>query len=167
MGNGVWNFSTLIDETGSFLGNLRLGTASFYTTFEASRPFNFDDGKFDKGMRSGLGIGTQFGTYGTHFDLDFMTLLDYTSWSPSRIGSFDMDMDHSFNIFHRLRFGATFQVFKGFGLMGGVSGNVVTEGSRVRVHANPRGEYHAEWHIAGREVRIWPGLYAGLVIGRF
>ncbi len=48
VGNGVWNFSTLIDETGSFLGNLRLGTASFYTTFEASRPFNFDDGKFDK-----------------------------------------------------------------------------------------------------------------------
>lgn len=167
VGNGVWSFSTSIDETGSFLGNLRLGTAYFYTTFEASRPFDFSEREFDKGMRSGLGFGTQFGTYGTHFDLDFMTLLDYTSWSPSRIGSFDMDMDHSFNIFHRLRFGATFQVFKGFGLMGGVSGNVVSEGSRVRVHANPRGEYHAEWDIAGRKVRIWPGLYAGLIIGRF
>jgi hypothetical protein len=167
VGNGVWSFSATVDESANFIANIRLGTAAFYTIFETSRSFNYNEGEFDKGMASGLGFGTQFGRYDTHFDLDFMTLLDYKNWSPSKIGSFDMDMDEDFNLHYRVRLGATYKVFKGFGLMGGINANVVTEGSLSQVHIQPKGKYHAEWHIAGRDVRVWPGLYAGLVFGKF
>lgn len=167
VGNGVWTFSSSIDETGSFLGNVRLGTANFFTIFEASRPFSFSDKEFKKGMRSGFGFGTQFGSYGTHFDLDFVTLLDYNRWTPAKICNFDFSSDDDYNFVHRIRIGATYQVIKGIGLVGGISGNVVSEGSESSVHVKPKGEYHAEWYIAGRYVRVWPGLYAGFVFGRF
>ncbi|MFA6623668.1 MAG: caspase family protein [Fibrobacteraceae bacterium] len=175
VGNGVWAASAVIDETGSLAGILKFGTAYFYTTIENSRPFDKDKPfrEFGDGQRAGLGAGTQFGRYGTHLDLDYTFLSDYPNWKVKRMGSTNLnfsddvaDSDRA-NYMHRVRFGATFGLLPYIGIVGGISANVVTEGSESQVYDAPKGDYHAEWHIAGRDVRVWPGLYSGIVIGRF
>lgn len=172
VGNGVWTASAVIDETGALAGNLRFGTAYFFTSFESSRAFDEDHpfSEFGEEQRSGFGFGTQFGEYGTHFDLEYMFLSDFPDWKAKRMGNIGVsakDDSDDANYMHRMRLGATVKVLPYIGITGGVSANVVTEGDASSVHSAPKGDYHAEWHIAGRDVRVWPGLYSGIVIGRF
>lgn len=175
VGNGVWTASAVIDETGALSGILRFGTANFFKSFESSRAFDDDHPftEFGDEQRSGIGFGTQFGKYGTHFDLEYMFLSDFQDWKAKRIGNIglnfgsDSDDENDANYMHRVRLGATVRLLPYIGLTGGIAANVVTEGDASSVHAAPKGDYHAEWHIAGRDVRVWPGLYSGIVVGRF
>jgi hypothetical protein len=76
VGNGVWAVTTSLNEMGALDLSLHLGTAYFYTAFEWARPFEKGEGfkRFEDHYESGYGIGTQFGKYGNHFELEYMFL---------------------------------------------------------------------------------------------
>ncbi len=167
-GNGVWAASAMMDETANLVGNLRLGTEYFYTVFEYSR--GFEDKKmfreFGKEVQHGLGLGTQFGRKGTHMNMEYVFLNAYRK-QPNGFYPVDFNSETENNFHHRVRFGATAQLFPGVGIRGGVSASVVTEGFSNGFNIEPKGGWHAQWNIGGREVRVWPGLYAGLIFGKF
>ncbi len=169
-GNGVLSVSEFMSETGHLATNLRLGSAYFFTSFEYSRAFKEDKPfqKWDGVQVSGIGFGTQFGVYGTHFDLEYMFADVYDRKKHTfEMGSINFDPDSDANFYHRVRLGATFRVCTGFGLIGGVSGNMVTEGYGNDFAIAPKGDWFAHWNFNGHEVRVWPGFYAGLVVGKF
>ncbi len=170
MGNGVIAGSASINETGHLAANLRLGSSYFFTTFEYSRAFEDDKPfqEFGDVQESGLGIGTQFGKYGTHFDLEYMFLNVYPDKRKElQLGAVDINSDSDANFHHRLRLGSTIKIISGLGLFGGVSANVVTEGYGDDFAIGPKGDWFAHWNFDGHEVRVWPGFYAGIVVGKF
>lgn len=179
VGNGVWSLTGSFNEMGGTGLKLDLGTAYFYTSYEASR--NFKEGhlfkSYDDIWENGFGVGTHFGKYGSHFELEYMYLAVNEEYDPSE------DWHHSMNaIHHRFRFGATWEIVRGIGLTGGFSFNVVTERhdfeeGENNVMLKPLGDYHDDFTFDGsnvtgissgtRDGRLWPGFYAGLTIGRF
>ena len=179
VGNGVWSLTGSFNEMGGTGLKLDLGTAYFYTSFETSR--NFKEGhllkSYDDIWEDGFGVGTHFGKYGSHFELEYMYLAVNEEYDPSE------DWHHSMNaIHHRFRFGATWEIVRGIGLTGGFSFNVVTERhdfeeGENNVMLKPLGDYHDDFTFDGsnvpgissgtRDGRLWPGFYAGLTIGRF
>jgi hypothetical protein len=170
MGNGVIAGSASLNETGHLAANVRFGSSYFFTTFEYSRAFEDDKPfrEFADVQESGLGIGTQFGKYGTHFDLEYMFLNVYPDKGKElQLGSVNISSDSDANYHHRLRVGSTIKIIPGLGLFGGVSANVVTEGYAEGFAVGPKGDWFAHWNFDGHEVRVWPGLYAGLVVGKF
>ena len=166
-GNGVLSVSEFVSETGHFATNLRLGSTYFFSSFEYSRVFEEDKQfqKWDDVQVSGIGFGTQFGVYGTHFDLEYMLANVYDRKKQTFEIGFDSNSDA--NYYHRLRLGSTIKIFPGLGLLGGVSANVVTEGYGDGFAIAPKGDWFAHWNFDGHEVRVWPGFYAGLVVGKF
>jgi len=170
MGNGVIAGSASINETGHLAANLRLGSSYFFTTFEYSRAFEDDKPfqEFGDVQESGLGVGTQFGEYGSHFDLEYMFLNVYPNKKKQiQLGAVDVNSDSEANFHHRLRLGSTIKIISGLGLFGGVSANVVTEGYGDGFAIAPKGDWFAHWNFDGHEVRVWPGFYAGIVVGKF
>ncbi|MDR1758949.1 MAG: caspase family protein [Fibrobacter sp.] len=169
VGNGVWAASAMMDETANLIGNLRLGTEYFYTVLEYTR--GFEDKKmfreFGKDVQYGFGFGTQFGRKGTHVNMEYVFLNVYSKHPGDGFSVVDIGSDSESNYHHRVRLGTTVRLFPWVGIRGGISASVVTEGYADRFNIEPKGEWHAEWNIAGREVRVWPGLYAGLIFGKF
>ncbi|SOE76789.1 Caspase domain-containing protein [Fibrobacter sp. UWT3] len=162
VGNGVWSVTSSVNEMGALGLSLHLGTAYLFTAFEGTREFekgsNFKH--FSDMYEMGLGLGTQFGKYGNHFELEYMFL-------NAREG-FSMDTDEDdINFHHRLRLGFVHKLFPGFGLTVGGTVNVVSEGSADKVLIKPRSEYHDDFSANGHNARWWPGFYAGLTVGRF
>ena len=162
VGNGVWSATTSLNEMGALDLSLHLGTAYFYTAFQVARPFekgsNFKH--FSDMYEMGLGLGTQFGKYGNHFELEYMFL-------NAREG-FSMDTDEDdINFHHRLRLGFVHKLFPGFGMTVGGTLNIVSEGNADKVIVKPRSEYHDDFSVNGHKARWWPGFYAGLTVGRF
>jgi hypothetical protein len=142
--------------------SLHLGTAYLFTAFEGTREFekgsNFKH--FSDMYEMGLGLGTQFGKYGNHFELEYMFL-------NAREG-FSMDTDEDdINFHHRLRLGFVHKLFPGFGMTVGGTVNVVSEGSADKVLIKPRGDYHDDITVDGHKGRWWPGFYAGVTVGKF
>jgi hypothetical protein len=123
VGNGVWSAMTTLNEMGSLDLALHLGTAYFYTAFEWARPFEKGNGfkHFEDRYESGYGIGTQFGQYGSHFELEYMFLNAYEQVSFSG--------DNDWNYHHRLRLGFVHKLFPGIGLAVGGSLNWATIGN--------------------------------------
>lgn len=162
VGNGVWSVTSSVNEMGALGLSLHLGTAYLFTAFEGTREFekgsNFKH--FSDMYETGLGLGTQFGKYGNHFELEYMFL-------NAREG-FSMDTDEDdINFHHRLRLGFVHKLFPGFGMTVGGTLNIVSEGNADKVIVKPRSEYHDDFSANGHNARWWPGFYAGLTVGRF
>lgn len=162
VGNGVWSVTSSVNEMGALGLSLRLGTAYLFTAFEGTREFekgaNFKH--FSDMYETGLGLGTQFGKYGNHFELEYMFL-------NAREG-FGTNMDEDdINFHHRLRLGFVHKLFPGFGMTVGGTLNLVSEGSADKIIIKPRSEYHDDFSANGHKARWWPGFYAGLTVGKF
>ncbi|WP_290734127.1 MULTISPECIES: caspase family protein [unclassified Fibrobacter] len=162
VGNGVWSVTSSVNEMGALGLSLHLGTAYLFTAIEGTREFEKGEKfkHFSDMYETGLGIGTQFGKYGNHFELEYMFL-------NAREG-FGTDMDEDdINFHHRLRLGFVHKLFPGFGMTVGGTLNIVSEGNADKVIVKPRSEYHDDFSANGHNARWWPGFYAGLTVGRF
>ena len=161
VGNGVWSATTSFNEMGALGVSLHLGTAYLYTALEGARLIekgtNFEH--FSDVYESGIGIGTQFGKYGSHFDLEYM-FLSYNE------RMFDRD-EYEDGYHHRLRLGYTSRLFPGFGLSVGGTINVATIGYADNIAVKPLSEYHDDFGSGNHKGRWWPGFYAGVTVGKF
>ncbi|MCF0224537.1 MAG: caspase family protein [Fibrobacter sp.] len=159
VGNGVWNLSANIDEMGNTALNLKLGTAYWYTAFEMGRILKEDNlFEYQDIYLSGIGVGTQFGRYGTHFGLEYMLLDCFDDWQTEK----DYGLFH-----HRLRFYGTYKLLAGLGITSGIALNLVTEGYADRIPEGPRGKWHDNFSVDGHSARFWPGFFAGITVGKF
>lgn len=161
VGNGVWSATTSLNEMGALDLSLHLGTAYFYTAFQVARPFEKGNGfkHFEDRYESGYGIGTQFGKYGNHFELEYMFLNAHESVSFSD--------DTNENYHHRLRLGFVHKLFPGVGLAVGGTLNVVTLGYADKLWPKPWNNYHDDFGSEKHKGRWWPGFYSGITVGRF
>ncbi|SHI80071.1 caspase family protein [Fibrobacter sp. UWP2] len=160
VGNGVWSGSAYVNEMGALGLSLHLGTAYFYTAFEGARQFekgtNFEH--FSDTWESGFGVGTQFGTYGSHFELEYM---HFNVFDRFRMN----DVDAGYH--HRLRLGYVYSLLPGIGLGVGGTVNVATQGYQDDVILKPLGNYHDDAGSKNHKGRVWPGFYSGITVGKF
>ncbi|MBQ1824003.1 MAG: caspase family protein [Fibrobacter sp.] len=160
VGNGVWSATSYVNEMGALGISLHLGTAYFYTAFEGARLFeegsNFRH--FSDTWESGVGFGTQFGSYGSHFELEYT---HFNTFDRFRMN--DVDWGHH----HRLRLGYVYSLLPGIGLGVGGTMNVATQGKQDDVILKPRGNYHDDVGNKNHKGRVWPGFYSGITVGRF
>lgn len=156
VGNGVWNVTGSINEMSATAFAFHFGTAYFFTSIEMSRELEKGFDRYEDIYESGLGIGTQFGKYGTHFELEYMFLFAQDSF----------DDDNS-NYHHRLRFGGVARLLPFVGISAGFSLNLASEGDLQSVMLEPKGKWHDDWSVKGHKAKFWPGLYAGITLGRF
>ena len=160
VGNGVWSGSAYVNEMGALGLSLHLGTAYFYTAFEGARLFE-KGAKFEyfsNTWESGYGIGTQFGKYGSHFELEYM---HFNTFNRFRLN----DVDAGYH--HRLRLGYVLRLLPGIGIGVGGSLNVATQGEHDNVILKPLGNYHDDVGSKNHKGRVWPGFYSGVTVGRF
>ena len=162
VGNGVWSATPYMNEMGALGGSLHLGTAYFYTNIEWAAFFKkghiFKD--FEKFYEHGVGVGTQFGKYGSHWELEYTFFNVYDKFGVD-------EGDCKFGYHHRGRVGYVYQVFPGFGLSVGGTLNLTSEGYLNKLLLKPLGDYHDDVSYKDHKGRWWPGFYAGLTIGRF
>lgn len=160
VGNGVWSGSAYVNEMGALGLSLHLGTAYFYTAFEGARQFekgtNFEH--FSDTWESGYGFGTQFGKYGSHFELEYM---HFNTFDRFRLN----DVDAGYH--HRLRLGYVLRLLPGIGLGVGGTLNVATQGEQDDVILKPLGNYHDDVGSKNHKGRAWPGFYSGITVGKF
>ncbi len=161
VGNGVWAVTTSLNEMGVLDLSLRLGTAYFYTAFEWARPFEKGEGfkRFEDHYESGYGVGTQFGKYGNHFELEYMFLNAFENVAFSG--------ENNYNYHHRLRLGFVHKLFPGLGLTVGGSLNWATIGDADEIWLKPWNNYHDDFGSEKHKGRWWPGFYSGITVGRF
>ena len=164
VGNGVWSATNYMNEMGALGVSLHLGTAYFYTSLEAARLIEkgTEFKEFSNVLETGVGVGTQFGKYGSHFDMEYMFLNVHND-------AFHLDRDrwdnHGFH--HRLRFGYTSQLVPLVGLSIGGTVNMTSIGYGDGIYLKPLSEYHDDFGSEKHKARWWPGFYAGLTVGRF
>ena len=162
VGNGVWSVTPYINEMGALGGSVHLGTAYFYTNIEWTAFFKKGHifKEFEKFYEHGVGVGTQFGKYGSHWELEYTFFNVYDK--------FGMDEDDwKSGYHHRGRVGYVYQVFPGFGLSVGGTLNLTSEGYINKLLLKPLGDYHVNVSSGSHKGRWWPGFYAGLTFGRF
>ena len=161
VGNGVWSATTSLNEMGALDLALRFGTAYFFTTFEGARLI--EEGSefkhFSDVWETGIGVGTQFGKYGSHFELEYM-FLNYHE------NMFSKD-EYEDGYHHRLRLGYTSKLFPGLGLSVGGTVNIASLGYADKIMVKPRADYHDDFGSGDHKARWWPGFYAGVTIGKF
>lgn len=162
VGNGIFDVQLSLDETGAQSLTLHTGTPWLYTLFEHNR-----DWRGSTWPQSwGIGLGTRFGATGSFFQLDYAFLNVYSK-RPDHIQIGSANVDEESGYWHKIRLGAAYKLFKGVALSGGLSLNAHTEGYSEGLSLEPRGEYHWHWTQGSHTARIWPGAYAGLVLGKF
>ncbi len=162
VGNGVWSATPYLNEMGALGGSLHLGTAYFYTNIEWAAFFKKGHifKEFEKFYEHGVGIGTQFGKYGSHWELEYTFFNVYDR--------FDVDEgDCKFGYHHRGRVGYVYQIVPSFGLSVGATLNLTSEGYINKLLLKPLGDYHVNVSSGSHKGRWWPGFYAGLTVGRF
>ncbi len=163
VGNGLWSLSGTFNEMGGWTLKLDLGTPYFYTSFEGGRVLRENNRK--RPYMNGFGLGTHFGKFGSHLELEYMVLNMANDSMFDENYTWGIASSSWSSVLQRLRFGGVYEVFKGFGVVGGVSLNLQVSGSADdHVAVTPIGEYHAD---VSNDGRFWPGFYAGLVVGRF
>jgi len=169
VGNGVWSVTSSLNEMGALGVALHMGTAYLYTSIEGDRLIEkgTEFKHFSDATEAGLGLGTQFGKYGSHFDLEYMFLMEQKKFSFNfDDSSFEYGPD-GVNFHHRLRLGYTSKLFPGFGLSVGGSLNLAVQGYGEKLLVKPLSEYHDDFDCDGDKYRWWPGFYAGVTVGRF
>ena len=170
VGNGVWSVMGSLNEMGALGVSLHMGTAYLYTALEGARLFEkgTEFRHFSDVSEAGIGLGTQFGQYGSHFDLEYMILLEQNKVDLSFDDSnFEYGSEDGVNFHHRLRLGYTTQVFPFFGLSVGGTLNLAAQGYGEKILVKPLSEYHDDFGHEGDKFRFWPGFYAGITVGRF
>lgn len=162
VGNGVWSVTPYINEMGALGGSVHLGTAYFYTNIEWAAFFKKGHifKEFEKFYEHGVGIGTQFGKYGSHWELEYTFFNVY-----DKFGVDEDDWKSGYH--HRGRVGYVYQVVPGFGLSVGGTLNLTSEGYINKLLLKPLGDYHDDVSYKDHKGRWWPGFYAGFTIGRF
>lgn len=169
VGNGVWSVTGSVNEMNGAAVSVHLGTAYMYTAFETSRQLKKGFDHFEDVYENGFGFGTQFGKYGSHLELEYMllTAADHFRGSFGYRNDDDDDDNDKVNFHHRLRLGGTARLVPFLGISAGLSLNVATEGYLKEIMIEPKGKWHDNWTVDGRKARFWPGLYAGVTLGRF
>ena len=170
VGNGVWSVTGSLNEMGALGVSLHMGTAYLYTALEGARLIEkgTEFRHFSDVSEAGLGLGTQFGKYGSHFDLEYMFLMEHDKVTFNFDDSdFKYGSDDGVNFHHRLRLGYTTQVFPFFGLSVGGTLNLAAQGYGKQIRVKPLSEYHDDFGHEGDKFRFWPGFYAGITVGRF
>jgi len=162
VGNGVWSATPYLNEMGALGGSLHLGTAYFYTNIEWAAFFKKGHifKEFEKFYEHGVGVGTQFGKYGSHWELEYTFFNVYDKFGVD-------EGDCKFGYHHRGRVGYVYQVAPGFGLSVGGTLNLTSEGYINKLLLKPLGDYHDDVSSGSHKGRWWPGFYAGLTVGRF
>ena len=162
VGNGVWSVTPYLNEMGALGGSVHLGTAYFYTNLEWAAFFKKGHifKEFEKFYEHGFGVGTQFGKYGSHWELEYTFFHVYDKFG------FEKD-DWKSGYHHRGRVGYVYQVLPFFGLSVGGTLNVTSEGYINKLLLKPMADYHDDVSCGSHKGRWWPGFYAGLTIGRF
>ncbi|OWU98741.1 hypothetical protein B7994_12950 [Fibrobacter sp. UWR2] len=161
VGNGVWSVTSSFNEMGALGISFHMGTAYLYTALEGARLIEkgTDFEHFSDVYESGVGLGTQFGKYGSHFELEYMFLIFHERMFNKH--------DYEDGYHHRLRLGYTSRLFTGFGLSVGGTLNVATRGYADKILVKPLAEYHDDFGNDKHKGRWWPGFYAGVTVGRF
>lgn len=170
VGNGVWSVTGSLNEMGALGVSLHMGTAYLYTALEGARLIEKGTGfkEFSDVNETGIGLGTQFGKYGSHFDLEYMFLAAQNRHGlDSHFSGFEYRDGDDVNFHHRLRLGYTTQVFPFFGLSVGGSLNFVHEITGDKLWLKPLAEYHDDFGREDDKFRFWPGFYAGITVGKF
>ena len=173
VGNGVWSATASMNEMGAFGLSFRMGTPYLFTAFEGARLIEKGSHfkKFSDIYETGVGLGTQFGKYGSHFELEYMFLtaqtLDVECDEDGEEVKVEFEDDDGPNFHHRLRLGYTTQVFPFLGLSVGGTLNWATIGYADKVWLKPRAEYHDDFGSEKHAGRWWAGFYAGITVGRF
>jgi len=165
VGNGIIDATLYADETGRAGAALHLGTPYFYTIFE----YNLNptlSGEWDNTWPQswGWGLGTRFGMWGNFFNLDYV----YSEAYGENPGHFSIGgTDDKSNMLHKIRIGAAYKLLPGIALSSGLTLNTLAKDDGDDFYLEPRGEYHWHWKFGSHKVRIWPGLYAGITVGKF
>jgi hypothetical protein len=60
-----------------------------------------------------------------------------------------------------------YKLLPGLGLSSGITLNALSQAYGDDLYVEPRGGYHWHWTFGEHKVRLWPGLYAGLTVGKF
>ena len=170
VGNGVWSVTGSLNEMGALGVALHMGTANLYTALEGARLIEKGTKfkHFSDVSEAGIGLGTQFGQYGSHFDLEYMLLMEQNKVDFSFDDSnFEYGSEDGVNFHHRLRLGYTSRLFPGFGLSVGGTLNVAGQGYGEKIRVKPLSEYHDDFDCDGDKFRWWPGFYAGITVGKF
>ena len=170
VGNGVWSVTGSLNEMGALGVALHMGTANLYTALEGARLIEKGTKfkHFSDVSEAGIGLGTQFGQYGSHFDLEYMLLMEQNKVDFSFDDSnFEYGSEDGVNFHHRLRLGYTSRLFPGFGLSVGGTLNIAAQGYGTQIRVKPLSEYHDDFGCDGDKFRWWPGFYAGITVGRF
>jgi len=156
VGNGIFDGTFYVDETGRTGLALHMGTPYFYTVFDyALDPFDTQPQSW------GWGLGTRFGMRGNHLSLDYSYISVYDE-NPFR----DIDNPKD-NQLQKIRFGAAYKILTGIAISSGLTLNALSRHHGEDFYLEPRGEYHWHWTFGDHKVRLWPGLYAGLTVGKF
>jgi hypothetical protein len=162
IGNGIIDATFFVDETGRAGTTIHTGTPYLYTLIEYNLEPSFD--KWSKNLQSfGYGLGTRFGTWGNHFSLDY-AYLNTRNNNPFISGDGEGE-----NLLQKIRFGGAYKLLPGIALSSGITLNALSEGfsGNNPLILEPRGGYHWHWTFGDHRVRLWPGLYAGLTVGKF
>lgn len=162
VGNGVWSFTGSINEMNAPAMSVHFGTAYLFTALEFSRALQKGFDEFEDVYENGIGLGTQFGQYGTHLELEYMFLHVTDKYGEDR-----EEEDYKGNFHHRIRLGGTARLIQGIGLSAGATLNLATEGYGERILVEPKGKWHDDWNYHGHKAKFWPGMYAGITFGRF
>lgn len=167
VGNGLWEASFGLNEMGGTAVNFKFGTAYFYTVVETARLFKehrlFE--RYDNVWENGFGFGTHFGKYGNHVELEYA----FFHVTEKYHGNYSLvpNSRHSASYHHRLRLGMTSRLFSGIGISAGISLNLASEGYADEIRLEPLGKWHDDFSVGGHRAKMWPGLYAGIVFGKF
>ena len=173
VGNGVWSATASMNEMGAFGLSFHMGTPYLFTAIEGARLIEkgSDFKEFSDIYESGVGIGTQFGKYGSHFELEYMFLTAQTS----KVGyeknddewNIEFNDESESNFHHRLRLGYTSQLVPFLGLSVGGTLNWATIGYADKLWLQPLAEYHDDFGSKKHKGRWWPGFYAAITVGKF
>jgi hypothetical protein len=167
VGNGIIDITFYGDLTEDMPSlSLRTGTPWFYTVIEWSRPVAQGFNQYPK--MSGVGFGTRFGMNSPlHANVDFVWLQFY----GGNFGWHESGKWYNYDNWpgHKLRAGGSYMPLPFIALTGGVSLNGRIEGDdrcTWPTHEERFGSYHSSWTNRGHRLHVWPGLYAGITVGK-
>jgi len=165
VGNGIIDATLYADETGRAGAALHMGTPYLYTIMEYNLKPTFS-GEWDNAWPQswGWGLGTRFGKWGNFFNLDYV----YSEIYDKNPGHFSIGgTDDESNMLHKVRIGGAYKLLPGIALSSGITFNALARDGGDDFYLEPRGEYHWHWKFGSHKIRLWPGLYAGLTVGKF
>jgi hypothetical protein len=164
VGNGIIDATLYADETGRAGAALHLGTPYLYTIFEYALTPTFDSWSDAWPQSWGWGLGTRFGMWGNFLNLDYV-YSDVHNENPGHFATGSSDDKN--NMLQKIRIGGAYKLLPGIALSSGITLNALARSDGDDFYLEPRGEYHWHWRFGSHKIRIWPGLYAGVTVGKF